>query len=161
MSKPLPIGPDTPYLDPRLDKKMFKQYLDNPEVDMKGQCESCKTPTSKRCSKCKALAVCSPECFKAVWKKHKADCTKLAAAAANAPQGHFPKGIPFVLSSGTDEMQLLGTINKETMDLYVRHGIDGDPPEGDSLLSDQKLAAFFADMLELNDSGSDSHKECT
>ncbi|EEY63884.1 uncharacterized protein PITG_02383 [Phytophthora infestans T30-4] len=42
-------------------------------------CENCGKPSHKRCSRCKAFAVCDKACMAAIWRRHKPDCNNVVA----------------------------------------------------------------------------------
>lgn len=55
------------------------ESFDTPDILNKHQklnlCAYCSKPATKKCSRCKKIHYCSPECQKADWQKHKKVCT--------------------------------------------------------------------------------------
>jgi MYND finger len=120
-------------------------------------CEVCRQPSEKLCSRCKAYAVCSPECFKIGWPAHKADCKQLQESKKRI-EGN-PKR-----QSGSIPTRLLPEhlddfmrVNEMALQIYQQYGVMEPPSKGSDMPTETKVALFVA-LLQNYDSGSDTNK---
>lgn len=120
-------------------------------------CGVCSTPTTKRCNRCHALAICSVECMKAAWPKHKPDCKNIVKSRQEMQDVGFKsqdeKAIPCSMS-GDDFL----AATQFAMGVYEKHGIIDLPMKGDTMDSKKKID-FFLDFLDVHDSSSERHAE--
>ncbi|ETN17270.1 hypothetical protein PPTG_05111 [Phytophthora nicotianae INRA-310] len=116
-------------------------------------CENCGKPSHKRCSRCKAFAVCDKACMVAIWSRHKPDCNNVVAARKKLAEGGASvSGVP--CSIDPDSLLLL---NRLTGDVYAKHGVEEPPGRGSTMNVEKKLA-FFLDFLKVHDSSSPENK---
>ena len=138
--------------DPRLDPELYRRH----KKLCPALCLACKAPTTLKCSACHAVAVCSKECFRFVWKEHKADCANICNATAqiNEAQVKFfhQKSVPVSLS-----LDVLKEFNDKLDAVFAKYGVSG-MIDSECQMPPVKIAAFFADLLQLHDSGSDENK---
>ena len=65
-----------------LDHSQLATCLPPPPPEMPS-CAACGVDNAaKRCSRCKTVSYCSPDCQKSDWKAHKARCKRVVALAA-------------------------------------------------------------------------------
>jgi len=55
-------------------------------------CAVCQKLTTKRCSRCQHLYICSKTCFKKIWKEHRKECAYLQAGRARVQKEEDAKG---------------------------------------------------------------------
>lgn len=55
-------------------------------------CAVCQKMTTKRCSRCQYLYICSKKCFKKIWKDHRKECAYLQAGRARVQREEDAKG---------------------------------------------------------------------
>ncbi|RLN92281.1 hypothetical protein BBJ28_00021419, partial [Nothophytophthora sp. Chile5] len=95
------------------------------------------------------------ECLAAAWRKHKPDCDKVFEARKQLRSSGASlsgQGVPFSIS--TDE---LSRLNRRTMAVYQKHGVNLPPGRGSSMDVGKKLA-FFLDVLREHDTSSPENK---
>ncbi|KAJ3072199.1 hypothetical protein HDU98_004041 [Podochytrium sp. JEL0797] len=146
------------YLDPRLNKEAWKQNTQrDPTAGAVKKCASCGQKTLRRCSQCKALAVCDPVCFKKIWKSHKVDCLALVAAAKRFEDAKLEKQHKHATPVELD-MRSLEALQERYMAVFARHdGITAAPEKGSTIPVD-RIVAFFVDMLKTHDAGNEDNK---
>ncbi|KAG7375652.1 hypothetical protein PHYPSEUDO_000354 [Phytophthora pseudosyringae] len=112
-------------------------------------CENCRKPSHKRCSRCKAFAVCSEECMRIVWSRHEVDCNKVVEARKQVEQAEaHVSGVPCMI-----DPEALLRLNRRALDVYQKHDVDEPPGRGSNMDVNKKLA-FFLDVLKAHDSSS-------
>lgn len=120
-------------------------------------CNVCATPTIKRCSRCSAFALCSPECMKTAWPKHKSDCKNIVASRKAQQDAGLAlrdeKTIPCQLTA-EDFLAL----NALAMGVYEKHDIYDLPMKGSTMDSKKKIDMFL-DFLDVHDSSSEKQAE--
>ncbi|EEY63883.1 uncharacterized protein PITG_02382 [Phytophthora infestans T30-4] len=81
-------------------------------------CENCGALSPQRCGRCKAFFICSRECMKAVWRRHKPDCDKIVAATEYLKSiGDEGSGVPCMISAG-DKLLL----DNRCLAVYQKYG---------------------------------------
>ncbi len=55
-------------------------------------CAVCQKITTKRCSRCQYIYICSKKCFKKIWKDHRKECAYLQAGRARVQREEDAKG---------------------------------------------------------------------
>ena len=72
----------------KIEKKFFKKEHLDPDTWEERPCtlSSCSNLATKKCSRCRAVYYCSPECNAANWKVHKKDCKKVEKKESNTPK---------------------------------------------------------------------------
>lgn len=121
------------------------------------KCDVCSGPTTRRCGRCKAATVCSKECFKIYWPKHKKDCDNIAGTAQlindnNVPTQKTTEKEMFFQLTG-DDAAIIQQYNSATHALYTKYDIE-EPPTRNSTMPVRAKIEFFLEHLELYDTSS-------
>ena len=72
-------------------------------------------------------------------------------------KGSNPHGCAVQVILSGKLLDIFQEINKKTMDLYDKYGIQ-EPPEKGSKMDSSKKISFFVDFLEMYDAGSNANK---
>lgn len=119
-------------------------------------CENCGELARSRCSRCKAISICSKECMSAIWKKHKRDCDNIVNARELLDAVPYKSNKSGAVSATISPDDFLA-INQRTRAVYIRHGINDPPAKGSTMDSNKKLA-FFLDMLREHDTSDEANR---
>jgi len=108
-------------------------------------CENCGGLSQQRCSRCKAFFVCSRECMRAVWRRHKPDCDNVVAAteyyrAVGAPDA---PGVPCTIKV-EDKLR----IDARSTAIYRKYGVNELPDAHSTMEAGTKLALFLEVLRE-------------
>ncbi|KAF4034153.1 MYND finger [Phytophthora infestans] len=116
-------------------------------------CENCGKPSHKRCSRCKAFAVCDKACMAAIWRRHKPDCNNVVATQKQLNEaGTSVSGVPWSI-----DPDAFFRLNRLSLDVYTKYGVE-EPPGRKSKMNVDKKSAFFLDFLKVHDSSSPENK---
>lgn len=106
-----------------------------------GKCSVCSKETRQKCSQCRALFVCSRECFKEVWRNHKPDCTDIQQLKAMLNEigykSPIPKSIPYVVEGATLEFRQ--DLIRKWNAVWDKYGVTEPPTKTSDTMEPSKI----------------------
>ena len=127
------------------------------------RCEYCGTWTTLRCSRCKALPICSQKCMKENWLNHKEDCISIVKSKEFSKKQFNKIGYTPCESGGSSIVVTVDlTVEKEASDesikIYKKYGLERRPVKDTRMPIKDKIELLLEELV-LYDSSSEKNKK--